>query len=104
MSPEIKLTVPSWDPDLEASRRTNTFSIENSRRVPERGRVLRQLGGPGPGLGHLEDLLKGSGARRVFRFWTGDDTDASIVIDDKGYLYVASELEKFNSRSQRSDS
>ena len=38
-------------------------------------------------------------ARRVFRFWTGDDTDASVVIDEKGFLYVASELEKFNARS-----
>ena len=32
----------------------------------------------------------------MFRFWTGDDTDASIVIDDKGFLYVASEFQRFN--------
>ena len=36
----------------------------------------------------------------MFRFWTGDDTDASIVIDEDGRLYVASELEKMNARSE----
>ncbi len=37
----------------------------------------------------------------MFRFWTGDDTDGSIVIDDEGFLYVASEYQRFNERSQR---
>jgi len=36
----------------------------------------------------------------VFRFWTGDDTDASVVIDEEGFLYVASELQRFNARSE----
>jgi len=37
----------------------------------------------------------------VFRFWTGDDTDATVVIDREGYLYVASELERLGARSDR---
>ncbi len=37
----------------------------------------------------------------MFRFWTGEDTDATIVIDREGFLYVASELEKFNARSRQ---
>jgi outer membrane protein assembly factor BamB len=36
----------------------------------------------------------------VFRFWTGDDTDATIAIDDEGALYVASEYQRFDERSQ----
>jgi outer membrane protein assembly factor BamB len=30
----------------------------------------------------------------VFRFWNGDDTDASVVIDPKGYLYVSRHIEE----------
>jgi outer membrane protein assembly factor BamB len=37
----------------------------------------------------------------VFRFWTGDDTDASIVIDEEGFLYVGSQYEKGNARSKQ---
>ena len=37
--------------------------------------------------------------KRVFRFWTGDDTDATIVIDGAGDLYVASEYQRFSERS-----
>ena len=50
----------------------------------------------------ISDLLDGGDEyHRVFRFWTGDDTDGSIVIDDEGFLYVASEYQRFNERSQR---
>ena len=36
----------------------------------------------------------------VFKFWTGDDVDASIVIDDEGMLYVAAELERMLPRAK----
>src|SRR5207248_11718252 len=37
----------------------------------------------------ISDVLKGgTHYQRVFRFWDGDETDASIVIDPQGYLYV----------------
>ena len=37
----------------------------------------------------ISDMLSGgTHYQRVFRFWAGDDTDASIVIDPQGYLYV----------------
>ena len=29
-----------------------------------------------------------------FRFWTGDDTDGTIVVDERGILYVGSEWER----------
>jgi len=37
----------------------------------------------------------------AFKFWTGDDVDASIVIDDEGMLYVAAELERNLSRAKQ---
>jgi PQQ-like domain len=45
-------------------------------------------------------LRGGRRARGVFRFWTGEDTDASVVIDEEGYLYVASELERRTERGR----
>ena len=38
----------------------------------------------------------------MFRYWTGDDTDASVVIDQQGMLYVASEYQRFNDQAKRS--
>jgi len=34
------------------------------------------------------------------KFWTGDDTDASIIADEKGMIYVCSELERFLPRAK----
>jgi outer membrane protein assembly factor BamB len=48
----------------------------------------------------ISTLAEGGTPTRVFRFWTGDDTDASVVADDEGFLYVASEFERKNERSR----
>ncbi len=37
----------------------------------------------------------------VFKFWTGDDVDASVVVDDEGHLYVAAELERMLPRAKQ---
>ena len=50
----------------------------------------------------LTRLPDPASVKRTFRFWTGDDTDASIVIDKEGMLYVASERER-GSTMDRSD-
>ena len=70
------------------------------RRIRPGHRVLRQLRGPRPGWDVGPTLRHGKPPRRVFRFWMGDDTDASVVIDESGYLYVASELERFTDRAR----
>jgi PQQ-like domain len=98
--PRIVLTVPSWDSALWSIWPTHSFSIENS--VAYRRGVVYFSNSAGliQGWNISKVLRGGTGARRVFRFWTGDDTDASIVIDEDGYLYAASELEKFTARSR----
>ena len=48
----------------------------------------------------LSTLEAGGDPERVFRFWNGDDTDASIVIDDEGMLYVVNEYERGNARAK----
>ena len=49
----------------------------------------------------LSSLRTGQGEiTRTFRFWTGDDTDATIVADEEGYLYVGQEWDRRNDRGR----
>jgi hypothetical protein len=101
VDPKVVASVPSWDAQLQRVRPDKAFSIENS--VAYRSGVVYFANSAGLVQGwDVSDVLHGGTViRRVFRFWTGDDTDASVVIDKEGYLYVASELEKFDARSAR---
>jgi len=99
--PKIVLTVPGWDDQLVSDRPDKAFSIENSVAFHDGVVYFANSAGLVQGWDISRVLKGGHKAKRVFRFWTGDDTDASVVIDEQGYLYVASELEKFNSRSER---
>jgi len=42
----------------------------------------------------LAPLADGEEPVQTFRFWMGDDVDASVVIDETGALYVAAEYER----------
>jgi putative pyrroloquinoline-quinone binding quinoprotein len=99
--PRIVLTLPSWDKRLERDAPGRHFSIENSVAFHDRVAYFANSAGLVQGWDISRVLRGGREARRVFRFWTGDDTDASIVVDEDGYLYVASELETFGDRSLR---
>ncbi len=97
--PRVVLTLPSWDDQLAIDAPERHYSIESSPAFADGVVYFANSAGLVQGWDISRVLRGGSRARRVFRFWTGDDTDASPVIDDEGYLYVASELEKMNERS-----
>jgi outer membrane protein assembly factor BamB len=97
--PRVVRTLPSWDAQLELDSPGRHYSIENSVAFDDGVVYVANSAGLVQGWDISDVLRGGRRARRVFRFWTGDDTDASIVIDEDGYLYVASELESFNARS-----
>jgi PQQ enzyme repeat len=101
VDPSIVLTVPGYDDRLLADLPDEDVSIESS--VAFRGGVayFANSGGLVQGWDISDVLRGGTRATRVFRFWTGDDTDASVVIDDRGSLYVGSELQRFDARSRR---
>ncbi|MBD0283100.1 MAG: PQQ-binding-like beta-propeller repeat protein [Thermoleophilaceae bacterium] len=99
--PRLVLTVPSWDDRLERDAPGQHFSIESSVAFHDGVAYFANSAGLVQGWDVSRVLRGGRKARRVFRFWTGDDTDASVVIDDDGFLYVASELESWNQRSRR---
>jgi hypothetical protein len=75
-------------------------SIESSVAYHDGVAYVANSGGLITGWDISDVLAGGRDVRQVFRFWAGDDTDASIVIDDEGYLYVASEYQRFTERSR----
>jgi len=101
VDPEIVLTVPGFDDRLLKALPDDDVSIESSVSFRNGVAYFANSGGLVQGWDISEVLQGGDRAERVFRFWTGDDTDASVVIDDEGFLYVASELQRFNARARR---
>jgi hypothetical protein len=110
--PQVVATEPSFDEELlaaiEQPGSSNDdgldtrydVSIESSVAYRDGVVYVANSGGLITGWDISDVLHGGTGVHRVFRFWTGDDTDASIVTDDEGYLYVASEYQRFNDRAR----
>lgn len=98
--PEVVATIAGFDDQLLTDLGDQEVSIEGSVAFRDGVVYFANSGGLVQGW-DISDLLDG-GTRyhQVFRFWTGDDTDATIVIDPQGYLYVASEYQRFNERSR----
>ena len=93
VAPELVFNAPGWDDQLLADVGDRNVSIESSVAVHDGVAYFSNSGGLVQGW-DLETH------ERVLRFWSGDDTDATVVVDDEGYLYVASEYERGNARSE----
>jgi outer membrane protein assembly factor BamB len=100
VDPTIVATIPGFDEQLLSDIGDQDVSIENSVSFRDGIVYFANSGGLVQGWDVSDLLAGGSRYERVFRFWTGDDTDASVVIDDDGFLYVASEYQRFNERSR----
>jgi len=97
VAPELLYHIPSWDAELQQV--DWDFSIENS--VAIYGNVAYFANSSGLVQGwDLSGLKNGEPPTRVFRFWAGDDIDATIVIDEEGMLYVGAHWEQHNARSR----
>ncbi|MEX0983724.1 MAG: PQQ-binding-like beta-propeller repeat protein [Actinomycetota bacterium] len=101
VDPEVVAVEPGWDEELLGAIGDDDVSIESSVAMHDGVVYFANSGGLVQGWDVSAILSGGSTMQRVFRFWTGDDTDASVVIDEQGYLYVASEFQRFNERSRR---
>jgi outer membrane protein assembly factor BamB len=99
VAPQLAFNAPGWDDELLASldQRPNDVSIENSVAYHDGVVYFANSGGLVQGW-DVSGLPDGVAPTRVFRFWTGDDTDASVVIDDEGFLYVAVEVDRQSAR------
>jgi len=98
VAPELVFSAPGWDDELLADVGDEDVSIETSLAVSGDTVYFANSGGLVQGW-DISGLDDGADPTRVFRFWTGDDTDATIVVDDEGFLYVASEVERFTEQS-----
>lgn len=101
VAPEIVLDVAGWDQELLDALGDQTVSIEVSPTVVGDTVYFTNSGGLVQGY-DISGLAEGVTPTRSFRFWMGDDTDASIVADADGMLYVAAEYERPSTRA-RSD-
>jgi outer membrane protein assembly factor BamB len=100
VNPDLVFNAPGWDDELLSSLNTaaNNVSIENSVAYRDGVVYFANSGGLVQGW-DVSGLSSGTDPTRVFRYWTGDDVDASVVIDEEGFLYVAVENERGNARA-----
>lgn len=107
IDPEIVFTARTWDDQLTADlagsgSRVNDVSVENSLAISGDTVYFANSGGLVQGW-DISGLKEGRDPERVFRFWAGDDIDASIVVDDEGMLYVGQEHERASSRARNEE-
>ncbi len=99
INPELVASVAGWDQELLDDLGDVQVSIENSVAVSGSIVYFANSGGLIQGW-DLGPVATGGEPERVFRFWVGDDVDASIVIDGEGQLYVGAEYERGSARAQ----
>jgi outer membrane protein assembly factor BamB len=106
IEPELLVEIESWNDQLLADIQSGctvgvrciSTSIESTPAFYE-GRVYF-----GTSAGRVMGLditnVENGEAPIVFDYWVGDDVDASIVIDDRGMLYVPVEWKRFLPRGR----
>jgi hypothetical protein len=98
VDPELVFNTPGWDDELLAAVGGNV-SIETSVAISGNVVYFANSGGLIQGW-DISGLQLGIDPTRVFRFWAGDDIDATLVIDDEGMIYAGVEYERGNARSK----
>lgn len=99
-APELVFSAPGWDSELLEALGDYNVSIEGSVALWGRTLYFANSGGLVQGW-DISGLAAGRAPERTFRFWTGDDTDATVVIDPEGMLYVASQWERRTERGRQ---
>ena len=108
VSPEPAHVFPGWDEQLLEDIADEEISIESSAAIFKntlyfansgglvQGWDISGLGREDTGGDEAGNTAEATGwqPERTFRFWTGGDVDASIVIDEEGMLYVGVERER----------
>jgi outer membrane protein assembly factor BamB len=107
VDPEVVFNAPGWDDELlsdlsGSGSRGNDVSIENSLVVVGDTLYFTNSGGLLQGW-DISGLADGGTPERVFRFWSGDDTDASLVADAEGMLYFGQQVERSSSSARSTE-
>lgn len=100
VDPELVFHAPGWDAQVLTDFGRTQMAIESSVAVYQDVVYFANSGGLVQGW-DISGLKQGSQPQRVFRFWAGDDIDATVVIDEQGALYVGVEHERGTARSEQ---
>ena len=104
VAPSVVARVQGWDDKLISDlggKDPKRVSLESSVVMSGDIAYLNSSGGLVQGW-DLSSLRTGVGqVSRVFRFWTGDDSDATIVTDENGFLYVGAEVDRDTARGRK---
>lgn len=98
VDPQIVFSTESWDAELLAIT-SNEMSIENSVTIVGNTVFFANSNGLIQGW-NIGGLTQGETPTRVFRFWAGEDVDATLVADSDGMLYAGVEYEKGRARAK----
>lgn len=100
LNPSVVWSTPGWDQELLHDVGDKRVSAESSPTVVGDVVYFANSGGLLQGW-DISSLRTGVGTpKRVLRFWTGDDTDATVVADRDGYLYVGVEVDRNTARGK----
>jgi hypothetical protein len=99
VDPELVFFAPGWDDQQLADLGDDEVSIENSVAISGNTVYFGNSGGLIQGW-DITGLADGIDPTRTFRYWVGEDTDASVVVDDEGMLYIGAEFEKNKERAR----
>ncbi len=99
VKPEVVVDFEGFTEELFEATGDREVSIENSPALYKDRVYFSNSGGLVWGL-DISGLRRGDYKPKVvLKWWAGDDVDASIVVDEDGMLYVASELQRFKPRA-----
>lgn len=98
VDPELVFHAPGWDAELLAAVGDGNVSIEGSVALAGGVAYFANSGGLVQGW-DVSGVAAGRDPHQVFRYWMGDDVDATVVVDDQGMLYVAAEWERHTERA-----
>lgn len=93
VKPEIQARMQGWNDELIKKVGDRNASIESSVALFESRVYMTNSAGRviGVDLKNVKDLLP----EVVFDIWMGDDVDATPMVDNDGFLYVAAEYERY---------
>ena len=93
VAPKVVFTTEAWDQEVLAANGDEVASVESSVAVFEDTVYFGTSAGLILGY-DLSGVAAGRPPTKVFRFYTGGDNDASVVVDEDGFLYVASQYDR----------
>lgn len=98
VEPKELASIPTFSQEFISMIGDEQLSIESSPLKIGNTIYIANSGGRIMGF-DVSNILSGV-APTVFDFWTGDDTDATLISDSKGFIYAVSEEERLNERSK----